>query len=525
MARETNNRSTDGSDGRRWQSLAVGALLPFVALALLFQLGVPLGRPGRFVYLYSQNVGWRLDAIPWALLIGVALAAGVWLMFGERRGRRWAGAAVLVGGAIALGCWSYLAPPDHVAQHVFNMSSPSHDGAFVTEALEMDGDLRRYLSSYPERARTPPEQMRGTRVISNPPGMTLLAYALRRCVNPQAAWDWLLRERFEREKWEDEALARDEVALADFRQHATVGLAFCWALTALWLLAGPLFYAVGRLYFQPAPAAAFAVCCLVTPATLLFTPGKDPGQLATVALPLLLWLLAWRRGAWLLAAASGVAFVGACMVGVIHAWTAAVVAGASLLSARHTPNGLRRLLARGFGPAILGSVLAIGVLYVCCGLNVPATALAVARTQAEVTRGPDAMPVVWQLIGIPLFMLFAGPALWTGTLWRVTRSSVVDTARDEHRRFGMYLVVCCLLALAATAAFTNVETPRLWMPFAPLLLLGIALGLKTFRQPARRDVLPLVTLVLAQVAFSALQWAFMDMREAETRLLTGEFFW
>ena len=73
--------------------------------------------------------------------------------------------------------------------------------------------------------------------------------------------------------------------------------------------------------------------------------------------------------------------------------------------------------------------------------------------------------------------------------------------------------------MIATVGFTNVETPRLWIPFTPLLLLGGALQLSAFRQPGRKAAVLLAVLVFAQFAVSAAQWSLMDARETEMRLL------
>jgi hypothetical protein len=165
-------------------------------------------------------------------------------------------------------------------------------------------------------------------------------------------------------------------------------------------------------------------------------------------------------------------------------------------------------------PAIAGAIVIFGAVAVLGGLNVLAAFWAVARAQAEVTRGAGAMPLAWQTLGVPLFLLFAGLALWF-----VVLSLPRQRLRDADARFGLFLLTGSAVVMLATVGFTNVETPRLWIPFTPLLLLGGALQLPLFRSPSRSTAALLAVLVFAQFAASAVQWSLMDARETETRLL------
>jgi hypothetical protein len=134
------------------------------------------------------------------------------------------------------------------------------------------------------------------------------------------------------------------------------------------------------------------------------------------------------------------------------------------------------------------------------------------------------MPLAWQMLGLPLFLLFAGPALWAGWLWLAAERPGSADLHQAGAPLGTGLLVGSAIVLLATIGFTNMETPRLWIPFVPLLLMGAALRLRVFTSPeTRRPVL--ATLVGLQVFVSACQWALMDMREAETRLLHEHFFW
>jgi len=500
--------------GGWWWALALGALVPYGIAFVLFWFQVPLGMPGRFVYLYSPIVNWRLAAVTGALLLAVLAAFGVWLMCDRVAAVRRVGLGLVAGALAGLGIWSYRAPPDHVNQHVFNMLSPSQDGAFLHEALSVT-DLRAYLENFPQRARTPPEQMRGTRVISNPPAATVLLYGLRRWVEAHGPWDWLFRGE----------LDVADPKTAEFRAQATLGLVFCWVATALWLASGPVWYLIGRLYFAPAAATAFAVCCVISPTTLLFTPGKDAAQLLSVSLPLWLWLLSWRRAAWWAGVASGALFCVACTASLAHIWVGLTILAVCVWSAARSTGGLARLVVYTLIPAAVGVIIAAGSLRLLCGLDVMATALAVAGSQGQVTRGAGAMPLAWQLLGIPLFLLLAGPGLWACLLRFMFGGGRTGCSSEPEARFGRYLLICVVVALLATIGFTNVETPRLWMPFLPLLLLGLMLQFPESREESATTPRRLAGLVVAVTVFSALHWSLMDVREAEARLLTDRFFW
>ena len=490
--------------------------MPLVATILFFKLNVPLGKPGEFVYLYSPIVPQRLVALPWAFVVAALLGSGAWLALSQRGWPSRTGLILMAAGCLAGSAWAYFAPPQFCRQHFFNMYSPSQDGAFLTEARYVRHvGVRNYLREFPARAETPTEQMRGTRVTSNPPGTTLVAVATLSLLERSPS---LTRAAYR--------LSTDQELPPKYARMVAVSTAFACALLLLWLLAVPFLYWSARVFFPPPSAAVFTAICFFSPATLLFTPGKDPAQLLTVALPLWFWLLAWRREQSWAAVLAGGAFVFACLVSLVHVWVAAVVFVATILA---TPVEQRRRLAwRAWLPAIGGAVVVIGGLTWFAKLNLFATVWSVARAQAEVTRSENAMPLVWQMLGVPLFLMFAGPAFCFISLSRPRQR-----LRDTGARFGLVLIVGSAAVMLATVGFTNVETPRLWIPFTPLLLLGGALQLSVFRQPGRKAAVLLAALVFAQFAAqldgfigaptqfaaSAAQWSLLDTRETETRLL------
>src|SRR5688572_10109697 len=158
-------------------------VVPLGIILALLASDVRLGQ-GYFAYRYSPVRGLRTTrAIP-AVLIGATAAGAVVLLCRRDRRLRAAGGATLAASLAAAGVWIWFAPPAHVNQHMFNMTSPSSDGAFALEAREIES-LPAYLSAFPQRLRLTPQQMGGTRILSNPPLTTVFAYAVRGNLPPE----------------------------------------------------------------------------------------------------------------------------------------------------------------------------------------------------------------------------------------------------------------------------------------------------------------------------------------------------
>lgn len=496
-----------GVETRTYLLLVCAAVIPLSVMRLLITLDVPLGKPGTFVYLYAQLPSYRLIAALPAFPLALIAGGAVLLVGGANKGRRLAGLLLGLATMAAISVWCLRAPPEHSFQHLFNMSSPSHDGAFFNES-ELVTSVPLYLSQFHLRARTPEERMRGTRVISNPPGATLLALAAR------AAVDGSQRLRAFASRPFHQAFADLPPKTIDHAAKATV---YAWMLTVLWMLGGWMSYPLARLYLPPPAAMTAAFCCFVSPMTLTLSPGKDPMQLLTATAALYLWLRAYRDSRPMLAVLAGIAAVVVSMVGLIHVWIGLIALGATAWHARRAADRFRPFLLRCLLPGVGGVLLALLALYWALDWNVIATVLAVARSQSEVTRGPEAMPLLWQALGVPLFLLFAGPAFWVLAF----QSS---DANDDTARLGRYLFVGTATIMIATVGFTNLETPRLWIPFMPLLIIGAATGQTRFRTGRSSAARFLALLAALQLAGSAIHWSFMDMRESETRIIEQRFF-
>lgn len=477
---------------------------PAVLLALLRMADVPLGYPGKFTYLYSQLYALRL--IHAAALLAPAILFAVCISLSARASaiQRATGRLLGVSGLLSLAAWTWFAPPNHLSQHILNYQSPSHDGAFVLEAFEIK-DVKQYLADFPHRAATPPERMKGTRVISNPPATTLLAYSARHMLESTPRI---------RDPLENDLLARG-VEKPLIRAQMASGMLFAWMLSALTCI-GALVLAAALAQRIPAPAAwAVALICVSTPAMMLFSPGKDPAQLLTVATPLLFWMIALRRAPIASGFAAGVAVGIGVFAGLVHLWAAAVVLAASV--AAEIRENRANLLNASIGAA-LGLAVFASVLYVVSSANLIAICSAVVAAQNQVTRGPHSMPLTGQLLGIPMFPLFAGAGL------AVLMSAVLrerHAPRDATARFGGWLIVISVSVMLATIGYTNAETPRLWLPFATLLTIGSAFRLAALRENSPASIRWLAVLVFIHVLSAGAVWSMMDMREAEMRLITG----
>lgn len=490
------------------------AASPVLVLVLLRAFDVPLGKLGTFHYRYAppETIGFRLELVPMAAGCAALLATAIYLLAVQRRAL---GRALLCTGFIALWAWMFFAPPAYQSQHVFNFRSPSHTGAFLIEAEHARAvGIHTYLAEFPDRVELGPEALRGTRVSSNPPGATLIAagglWLLDHLSAARALADWLIGPQ----QLNDKARRISRAALFTATLFHTLGL-----------LAVVPWFAAARRFLGEWQAWAVATLCVATPAVLLFSPGKDAAQLLTVGVALWLWLSATQRGSAAIGAGAGFAALIGLLLGLVHVWIALAILVATLTT---TPRTQQSTLWLRVLPAATVA-FALGCLTLTfAGLNIVATVLAVSEAQTTVTRGPDAMPFHWQLLGLPLFLLFLPAAL-----------PAAFALRRRPPRFGLVLIFATALLMLATLAFTNAETPRLWLPFAALLIFGTLLHptpadprarvetaapapvatQSSASAPYRRRAILLALLVWLQITAGAAQWALMDMREAEYRLL------
>src|SRR4051794_36571813 len=167
-----------------WSAASLGALL------ICRALGVPLGQ-GSFIYRFSELQAIRgRNAAPFLPIAALALWA-VWLLGAARRApraTRTRGLIVLFIATAALAAWVWAAPPRAMTQHMFNLMSPSHEGAFMIEVDDMQRagqPIGEYLRGFDRHIQKSATELLGTRVISNPPGVTVLFHAVTSLFPPQ----------------------------------------------------------------------------------------------------------------------------------------------------------------------------------------------------------------------------------------------------------------------------------------------------------------------------------------------------
>ncbi|HMB96239.1 MAG TPA: hypothetical protein VKK61_09395, partial [Tepidisphaeraceae bacterium] len=236
-------------------------------------LDIPLGQRDWLVYRYSQFTLYRLlNSLP-LILIAAAMALAISLLMPGGHPRL--GLLLFSGCMIALSVWTWFAPPQPTEYHLLNLVSPSQDGAFVREA-ELFPNLGDYLKNFDERLKLTPQQMNGTRVLGNPPGMTIIAIAVAHLWPTNREHPDLL------DRFIFEGAPPENFEMFGLRLRVSI------VMTALWCLSALFAYLLGRQFFSQAGAALFCLLVTFNPATVHFSPGKDPLQLLTVNA--MLWL-------------------------------------------------------------------------------------------------------------------------------------------------------------------------------------------------------------------------------------------
>jgi hypothetical protein len=489
--------------------LGIWFLVPFAIILPLMALGVKLGQ-GYFEVRYSPIREFRTPRMFAAAVVIAAACGGVWWLAAGDRGRRRAGLALLAVGMVLAGVWVWWAPPSPINQQFFNARSFSTDGAFALEGERL-GAIAPYLRNFGEVLRKSPADLGGTRILSNPPGMTIIGYALHRVFPPRA--DGIIERMLMDHYGADRA---DALVFAP-------AMRFSIALTVVWVLAGGMAYGLGRVFLSPAGAAVFAVIVIFNPCTVHFVPGKDPGQLLTINAMLWAWFAGWKRRSHPLTALAGALLVTGATFGLVHIWVALIALCATTWeSSRSGRDELRRGLgavAPHMISAALGAAAIIVMVYIAIGWNIPATLLGVSSRWGELQKTFDMNRAIWFVIGLPIFLLFLSPGIWTllGMRLRRRRMSV-----------GTRLAICTVAVMLLIYFVVGVtyELPRLWVAFLPTLVLGLAIDSPLLRGRGRhpRVAWALVLIVLVQMSFTAFHWTLFDAREAEYRLVSKRFF-
>ena len=483
----------------RYVGLVVGGVLG-IAVPLALRAGwLPAGIPGQWEWgvldhpLDLATLGPVLLAVPFVVVL---LSAGYWM---ERRGGVWHVAAGIVGlvGSIATSLLLQATPPAP-----FNlgkwpnilywpMSSGYH--AVARDELAPEG-LRRFLSRYPDFQRDQPDPFH---LATHPPGLVLLHYAaLRLCAESPELARWIVRNEPDQVR-SGYQLLRPLPPLAERAALDLVAFISAACACAAWL---PLWRLAAR-FLKPGRAWLFACTWWFCPGVLVFTPKSD------VLYPLFVLLLLWAGTAGVRAAVEGNGLRALCIAttfGVLL-WTGmafslvyapfavgiAVAWGALAWRRPHT-----RTVVIGAASVVAVTVLALtAALYLATGLNLLESWVVAYQRHAEFNVRFPRSYLGWLVVNPMELVLSAGAPL--GTAGLVSIPWLLRGGWDERRPARLVLTAALAVWVILWLSGKNRgEVARLWLAFAPVLLLAAAEGLRlTGRQ---------WSLVLAAHAVSAL---------------------
>jgi hypothetical protein len=511
----------------RRSRLILGSLIIFGSVTLMTLIilrwsNVPLGQ--QFNYRYSQLAELKTATGIWPIFL-VLLPLGASAFWVAKPGRRALGLSFGMLIILLLALWTALAIPRPIRQHSVNLVSPSHDGAFVMEAHQM-GSLSHYLKNFDRYIQRPVSAMGGTRILANPPGMTILAVAERRVFPVSQNW----MTPVERELIEHQGVDEDEATF--MFGH---GLRFGMILLAMWALSAPLAYLLGRQFMAPLGAALFALLVTFNPCTVHFSPGKDAAQLLTINAMLLAWFNGVKRDRmWATCLGGALLLVGA-ICGLIHFWVAVAALAASVWQA-WSDGRLRHVLKHAVA-ATIGFFLLAGLIYFASGWNSIATLIATGRLYNKVKNTIGINETLWLFIGLPIFLLFVTPALWTALMLsfrkgfrafapRFRRSSHVNPRNRQANPSGAKLFVCVFVSMALSYTLgVSWELPRVWIAYLPLLFLAGMIDVPLFRNANRRALKPIFAIAAISLCFTAIHWTLLDVRESEYRAIITNRAW
>lgn len=480
----------------------------FLVSVLWVLAGLPLSPAGAWAEIRAPEPAWVMGArmvSPLIAFIGLALAVSCL----DKAART---ARVLRAGApwllLLLSFWTlrsaaHLRQEGPVLTNYFYFTGTIGPGAFVGQAMNLE-NAGAYLRGFPEIGASHWGQQGGTRVISNPPGATMLIYGCRRLLE---AWPWL-QESYARVGGESgpPAPATPPEARRAYLHYALVMfvpdvffLLIALGMPPLWWLAHAL------LPEDRAPFAA--VTAALVPGLFVFSFTKDAFQ---VSLALWFWWALYRAVrdqslAWALGA--GLALFLGLQFSLAFVTVAAIGAGAALLAQHTRGEAISSLRGRGLPrlvvAALAGLVVPALALWVVIGYEPWKALLAAYRGHGQYVRefGQSYRVWVWlNLVHLVLFMGAPAAASWLASLWCQIRTGLRE--RSFRALDPYFLSVTGLLLLLNLSGKNLSEVPRLWLFFMPALYLTA----ERVRAGTARDAEPkwlgaaLLTLQVAQLS-------------------------
>lgn len=512
--------NTVSRSSRYRRRLVAAAAVVTLLSVLAMLLRVPLGERKHWRQNYTAERHWP-GVAPAALVLVLVALAGASVLPRSMGWPRWRRAGVAAGLTVLIAVGYVLnaqAGKFGVVELVAAFMLPSGSGSYYCEAerigpypdplqkrlrrLPVFASVRDYLDQY---AQYEPEEVFPSdtlRVVTHPPGPSLLCYGvqrpLRTCPGLADRLIGLYRRLFPSDWGRHTFILSTPVSARIFLAGITTcGLA---TIALASLLAPVVLWAASRLGLRGWAGPAFALCAML-PSLHLYSPGIDQTFPLWAMLFWTVLLVACQRNHAALAACAGALFF-VCM-GFSLAFVVALaipLAGAGLWWTRTERRGpaLRRA-ARIACPLVGGFALILVIAQLTVGYDAIGAWLRCYRHNklfnAESARGY--WP--WLLYNPVMFVLFLGGP--TAVLWLAGTAAALRRWWRKGRVVGrdwLPLGVAGVIVLLWFSGLNRGEVERLWMFLMPACLLAGLCGLRT--RPRAGESLALLLMQAAQVA-------------------------
>jgi len=458
---------------------------PYLAFSAgLFLLSVfwviadlPLSPKGAWAEIRAPEPAWVMGAwivSPLITLIGLALAVSC-LDKAARAARVLRAAAPWL--LLPLCFWmlrsaAHLRQEGPVLTNYFYFTGTIGPGAFVGQAMNIES-AGTYLRGFPGIGGSHWGQQGGTRVISNPPGASMLIYGCRRLLE---ARPWL-QEHYAGTS--GESVLPPPGAPPDVRRaylHYALVMFVPDVFFLLIALGMPPLWWLAHVLLPEEQARFPAITAALAPSLFVFSFTKDA---FLVSLALWFWWALYRAARdQSLPSALGaglVLFVG-LQFSLAFAIVAAIGACAAFLVQHSRGEATSSLRERGLtklATAVLAGLVAPALaLWLAIGYEPWEALLTAYRGHGQYVRefGQSYRVWVWlNLVHLILFMGAPAAASWLASIWNQIRTGLRE--RSLRALDPYFLSVTGLLLLLNLSGKNLSEVPRLWLFFMPVLYL------------------------------------------------------
>lgn len=498
------------------------AAIGLTAFSILYVVAeLPTGGSGQLTELYADQPGWIMAVWSVApavaiILLGLGLSHPAGSSVHDQRFRRWIPWLL-----VAVSFWS-LKSAIHLrvagsASNDFYFTAATGPGAFTAQAMKIEnaGD---YLLHFPETGGRHWSEFGGTRVISNPPGVTLLIYGCRRLLE---ACPGLL------EFYTEEPPPRQDASSEVKRNYLLRGLTQFAADVFLALAAlgmAPLWW-LAQALLPPEKAPMAATLAVFIPSLYVYSYCKDAFQMSMT-----LWFWWSVHRAWFGKSAAASLSAGVCLfVGLqfsLSFLVAAVVVAAVAVAGRFTGEralspwqpGKLWLLFAAFAAGFLGP---LALLWATTGYQPLLGLVSAYRGHALYHKDFGQPYSVWIWLNLFHLILFIGGPAAASLL--LTAGSQVRSAIQRRSIRGLdpyFLGVSAVFVLLNFSGKNLGEVARLWLFFMPAFILAS----ERARQPKRPIPPAAVALILLLQAVQAAVFTLKFDPLGARRALTGNLY-